>query len=54
VNALPGFIKTYYEEGKYPEIIFFMRRMWQSKNGYLLKSNRNAVDRIKQEFSDAR
>lgn len=38
------------DERKFPELIYIVRRLWDDFGWLYLKRNRNAVDRVKEEF----
>lgn|GEM_PF-5026650 len=48
---LPSFISKFYSEKRYAELVYFFRALWDNQGSLALKRNRNAVNRIKQAFT---
>ncbi|HHL71349.1 MAG TPA: hypothetical protein ENJ29_02460 [Bacteroidetes bacterium] len=48
---VPKEIERLYEQEKWPELILVFRKKWDEKGWLYLKQNKNAVQRVKQEFT---
>jgi hypothetical protein len=45
------FIGKLLEEKRYPELVYFVRKLWDKEGWLYLKRNKNAVERVKCEFT---
>ncbi len=51
MGKLPEIVKQLYREERWPELVWYFRSLWDKSAWLTLKRNKNAVERIRQEFT---
>ncbi|MFQ5637992.1 MAG: hypothetical protein ACE5IR_08340 [bacterium] len=51
MENIPHIIKKFYSEKRWPELFWLFKKLWDRDGWRYLKRNKNAVARIKQEFT---
>lgn len=51
MENIPHIIKKFYSEKRWPELFWLFKKLWDRDGWRCLKRNKNAVARIKQEFT---